>query len=120
MIRTAQQRCAAVAERAILVEPEVEIAPGVRLIHAPSDGPDHLCVEFTSGGERLICLGDAMHSHLEVTYPDWGGGVPEAAQTRRTLLERAGTTALVHGFHFPFPGVGRLAATLHGWRWQPL
>jgi glyoxylase-like metal-dependent hydrolase (beta-lactamase superfamily II) len=117
-IRFAQLQSSAIADQVILVEPDVDVASGVRLLLTPTDGPYHLCVEFTSDGERLICLGDALHSPLEVTHPDWGGGVEEAPQARRAILDRAGANALVQGFHFPFPGVGRLIATSSGWRWS--
>jgi len=119
-IRFAQQQGAVIADQVAFVEEELEIAPGVHVFQAPSDGPHHLCVEFVSGDQRLICVGDAMHSHLQVAHPDWGGGVSESPQTRRMLLERTGITGLLHGVHFPFPGVGRLIPTPAGWRWHSI
>jgi glyoxylase-like metal-dependent hydrolase (beta-lactamase superfamily II) len=115
--RFAQQQCLAIEDRIVLVDPEIEVLPGVRLIPTPGDTPHHICVEFSSGEQRLVCLADAMHNPIEVMYPDWGVGGAQAAQSRREILQRAGATALVHGFHFPFPGLGRLHPDANGWRW---
>ncbi len=45
---------------------------------------------------------------------------PEVVATRRSLLEWAATDqALVMAFHFPFPGLGRVAPEGEGWVWIP-
>lgn len=117
--RFARSQSLAIQDRTILVEPEVEIVPGVRLIPTPGDTPHHLCVEFSSGDQRLICLADTMHTPVEIRYPEWGVGGELAVQSRRQILERAGPNALLHGFHFPFPGLGRVYADSQGWNWRP-
>ena len=57
--------------------------------------------------------------HLE--QPGWYAGVdlaPEQAlETRRQLLERAvDARALVHVFHFAFPGLGRVVQQGEAWK----
>jgi glyoxylase-like metal-dependent hydrolase (beta-lactamase superfamily II) len=47
--------------RVALVDAEVEVAPGVRLIAAPGHTPGHVCVALTSGSEMGIYTGDLLH-----------------------------------------------------------
>lgn len=116
--RYEQERCMAVRHRVELVDPEVEIVPGVRIIPTPGETPHHIAVEFFSGSERLICVGDALTTPIDVDHPEW---IPEShLASNREILRRAGSTALVHGFHFPFPGLGRISADGDGWRWHEL
>ena len=42
-------------------------------------------------------------------------------RSRRMLLRRAvEENALIHAFHFPFPGVGYVREDGDGWRFEPL
>ena len=44
----------------------------------------------------------------------------DAAATKRRLLDRAAADhALVHAFHFPFPGLGHVRRHGGGWVWEP-
>ena len=46
---------------------------------------------------------------------------PGYANRGRLLLRRAAAeNALIHAFHFPFPGVGYVRAAGDGWRFEPL
>jgi glyoxylase-like metal-dependent hydrolase (beta-lactamase superfamily II) len=107
------------------VEPGDEVAPGVRVVDAAGHTPGHLAVEVAAGGERLLLVGDAASQpvlHLE--HPDWFAGSDNwpvrSVVSRRLLLDRAAAEdLLVATYHFPFPGLGRVAKEGDGWRWQP-
>jgi glyoxylase-like metal-dependent hydrolase (beta-lactamase superfamily II) len=107
------------------VTPEVEIAPGVRVLAAPGHTPGHLAVLIASDGQKLLNIGDAAVHPLHLEHPEWENGfdldAPRALATRRELLERAAAGQMrVMAFHFPFPSVGRVAARPEGgWVWSP-
>ncbi len=101
-----------------LVDAEVEVAPGVRLIAAPGHTPGHVCVALTSGSEMAIYTGDLLHHPAQFEHPEWSPGfdlLPEmSAESRRRILDeahRAGSLLLVA--HLPTPGIARPNAA--GW-----
>ena len=108
-----------------LLEGEAEIAPGVRAIPAPGHTPGHLAILITSQDCHLLHLGDAAVHPLHLEEPAWQNGFDwapaQAIATRRALLQRAGAANMqLMAFHFPFPSVGRVAATSQGgWSWTP-
>lgn len=108
-----------------LIEPDAEALPGITVLHAPGHTRHHVAIAATSRGAQLICLMDSTDSPIHVENPDWylaWDQLPEAApQTRRQLLRRAAEqNAIIHGFHFPFPGVGHIRQDGAGWRFEPL
>jgi len=67
----------------------------------------------------------AVHYIVGPEQPDWALGVEmdmaAAAATRRTLFSRAADEKLlVAGYHFPFPGVGRIIEQGSAWRFVPM
>jgi glyoxylase-like metal-dependent hydrolase (beta-lactamase superfamily II) len=97
-----------------------EIVSGVRYLHAPGHTPGHSVVVIESEGERLIFMADAFHLTAQVDNPLLVSDITDYPRqlvpaTRRRLIRLAvNTGALVAGTHFPFPGVGRIAATTSG------
>jgi glyoxylase-like metal-dependent hydrolase (beta-lactamase superfamily II) len=105
-----------------LVDDEGEPFGGVHYLPAPGHTPGHLAVELLSRGERLLFIADLVLHPLHVAHPDWYSVVDAdpvlVAQTRRALFAKAADEdCLVHAFHFPFPGLGRLHATSSGYSW---
>jgi glyoxylase-like metal-dependent hydrolase (beta-lactamase superfamily II) len=103
---------------------EAEVVPGVRALAAPGHTPGHLAVAVASAGAQLLYLADTVLHPIHVEEPDWYPVfdlLPEqAAATKRRLLDRAAADrALVHAFHFPFPGLGQVRAAGAGWTWEP-
>lgn len=95
------------------VDHEVEIVPGVLAVPASGHTPGHMALAISSGGEKLLCIADAMLHPIHVQHPEWYAVVDAAPQqvptTRRRLPKRAEMEkALVLGFHFPFPGLGHI------------
>jgi glyoxylase-like metal-dependent hydrolase (beta-lactamase superfamily II) len=108
-----------------LISGESEIVPGITAVPAPGHTPGHMAVSLASGREHLLCLSDAMLHPVHIEEPDWYAMIdfrPEmTVDTRYRLLKRAlNQNALVLGFHFPFPGLGRVVRTAERWRWQPI
>jgi glyoxylase-like metal-dependent hydrolase (beta-lactamase superfamily II) len=113
----------AIQPQVTLVEPECEIVPGVCLIPAPGHTRNHCAVEFASGTTRLLCVLDTMNHPLHIEHPEWSPQwdvLPEqSTSTRQALCARA-NGALVHSYHFPFPGLGYILPDGQHWRWQPI
>jgi glyoxylase-like metal-dependent hydrolase (beta-lactamase superfamily II) len=116
--RYAQRRCLAIQDHVELIEfTETEIVPGVHSIPTPGETPHHVAIEFASGRERFLCVGDALRNPFEFLHPGWG---PQHAESIEKLIQRVSSTALVHGYHFPFPGLGHLVSRGDSWHWQPV
>ncbi len=67
------------------------IAPGIDVVFTPGHTPGHLSLVVSSGTQRLLILGDAMHCALQMSEPQWNIAFdmdPEMARaTRARLLE---------------------------------
>jgi glyoxylase-like metal-dependent hydrolase (beta-lactamase superfamily II) len=108
-----------------LIERETEVVPGVRAVAAPGHTPGHMAVALVSSGEKLLYISDAALHAIHLEQPDWYAAVdvaPEQAlASRRRLAERAVTDrALVHAFHYPYPGLGHIVPQGDAWQWQPI
>lgn len=94
-----------------------EILPGIQAVAAFGHTPSHHAFQITSGGQTLLNTVDAIiHPVISVQRSDWYFGFdaqPDVAvETRRALLNRAASEGLLmFGYHFPFPGIGVVAAT---------
>ena len=105
--------------------PGQPIAPGVTPIALDGHTPGHVGYEIVSGKERLLDIGDIAHSSVvSLGKPEWTMGFDSdaalAKATRKATLARlAKDRELVFAPHFPFPGVGRIAADGEGYTWQP-
>src|SRR5262245_19266077 len=74
-----------------LVEQEAEVAPGVRLVHAPGHTPGHAAFLVGSGNRQLMISHDTAYvPALLAPHPDWQGVCDKegrlAVQKRRTIL----------------------------------
>lgn len=101
-----------------------EILPQVRTIDAAGHTPGHAAILLGSGTERVLCLGDCFYDRLQLSHPGWCTPwdiQPErAVRARRTLLAwAADEDLLVHAYHMPFPGLGRIRRRGEVFEWQP-
>ncbi len=107
------------------IAPGDEIAPGVTVVDAKGHTPGQLAVEVSSDGEGLLHIVDVAHvPEIHLTHPDWfmvADNWPAwSVTTRKTLFDRAADeNLLVASYHFPFPGLGRVAKDEIGWTWTP-
>jgi glyoxylase-like metal-dependent hydrolase (beta-lactamase superfamily II) len=118
------------AERLRLVEERVElvhtdgtcIAPGITTRATPGHTPGHMSLVISSGTERLLVLGDALHCPAQLTESEWQFFFDVdrdlASRTREALLREAdepGTSLLP--MHFPGMQAARLVAGQGARRW---
>lgn len=92
-----------------LVEEEVDVLPGVRLVPAPGHTPGHVAVVIISGSEGVLYLADAVLHEAQFEHPEWVtpmDAIPNlTVRTRRRLLEQAVRESRpVIGFHLAARG----------------
>jgi glyoxylase-like metal-dependent hydrolase (beta-lactamase superfamily II) len=107
-----------------LTEPG-QLTPEVELVAAPGHTPGHAMFRVTEGADKLLVIGDAVHSFaLQFPHPDWTMAYDvdpaRAVSTRRKLFQdaTAGATALA-AYHLPFPGLGHVRRAGSGYEWVP-
>lgn len=106
---------AALTERVELIDGEQTIAPGISIIPTPGHTPGHCSFLVTSGTERAVILGDAIHCPLQISHPEWAFAAdanPDAAKRarERLLRELDAPDTVVVGPHFPDAVFGRVLA----------
>lgn len=108
-----------------LVEDNAEVLPGIKMIPAPGHTPGNATVEISSGKDRLLCIGDIIHSQVEFTDPEhlvaFDVSPEQAINTRhRILSEIAEAGTPVFACHFQFPGLGYITRQEGVFHWKPL
>jgi glyoxylase-like metal-dependent hydrolase (beta-lactamase superfamily II) len=104
-----------------------EIVPGMRAIVTPGHTPGHTSYVVTSRtGRRLIVFGDAFHSPLQMTHPDWLSAADSDAAAvtsarSRLLAQLCEPDTLGFGFHFGDQPFGRFVVGATGEpAWEPV
>ena len=116
---------AAITPRVEPFAPGAQVTPSIRAVPLAGHTPGHSGYEIESGDDRLLYIGDAMHSSIiSVERPEWrniwDSDSAAAVATRQGLLERGvSATQRIYGVHFPFPGVGRFQRRDDGFVWVP-
>jgi glyoxylase-like metal-dependent hydrolase (beta-lactamase superfamily II) len=106
-------------------QPGAEVAPGVRSVAAFGHTPGMSMFEATSAGQTFTFVADLTNvPALFARNPDWAVtfdmDAKAARKTRREVFARVvANNSLVGGFHFPFPAIGRMAASGSGYAFQP-
>ena len=107
-----------------LIGDKTEIVPGIHAVAVPGHTPGHMAVSVASEGELLLHISDAAVHPVHIEHPDWRMDEIDpvrAVISRRLLIERAAAEkALVHIFHFPFPGLGHVIEIENAWQWKPI
>jgi glyoxylase-like metal-dependent hydrolase (beta-lactamase superfamily II) len=124
MFDAARDNLLPIREKFDLVEENAEVAPGVRLLPAYGHSPGNAMVGLSSGDDRLLCVGDLIHSQRELAEPAWYAFldvIPGPAEQLRSegIAEIAFSGVPVYACHFPFPGLGRFVYEGEALRWQP-
>ncbi len=115
----------AITPRVRTFEAGAVLAPGIKAVALDGHTPGHTGYEIASGSERLLYIGDAMHSSvISVQRPRWvnvwDSDSDAAVATRDRLLEQgAAGSRRIYAPHFPFPGLGRFQRRDDGFVWVP-
>jgi glyoxylase-like metal-dependent hydrolase (beta-lactamase superfamily II) len=125
LITVAHNNLLPLENRIDLLRLEGEIVPGIQAMAAPGHTPGHMCLVISSGGEELMYTSDVALHPVHMEQIEWYSAVdlvPERAlASRRRFLERAAAeSALVHGYHFPWPGLGHVCRVGDAFQWRPL
>ena len=113
-----------IAADVVLYEAGDEIVPGLTTLPAHGHTPGMASFLVHSGSDQLLLTSDlAYHPVVNVDRP-WRPGPDRdkdtALQSRRRIFDRAAADRLlVLGFHYPFPGLGRILKTDGGYAWVP-
>ncbi|MFJ6465811.1 MBL fold metallo-hydrolase [Streptomyces sp. NPDC091387] len=102
-----------------------EVFPGVTAWITPGHTAGHTSYTITSGGRRLVVIGDAMHSAVQVEHPEWQVLVDSrqdmAVKTRlRIIDELARPDTLGFSGHFADVLFGQVSTEGCRHRWEPL
>ena len=124
-LRCAHKNLPPIKGRLRLVNREMEILPGIKVIAAIGHTPGHMALAVSSRGEQLLYVSDAVLHPTPLERPEWHAAVefdPKQVQaTRRRIFKRAvAEKALVLAFHFPFPGLGHVSQSRDTWKWEPI
>lgn len=112
-------------DRIAFVEDEQEVLPGITAMATPGHTVGHTCFVIASGGESCLVIGDAAHhSVVSMRHPGWAFSFdtdPKAgAQSRVRVLDMLATDRMrVVGYHYPFPGIGRVGRKGDAFRYVP-
>ena len=105
---------------------EVEVAPSITAVDAHGHTPGHTAYLIESKGQRLLIVGDAVHSHAgQFARPEvaieFDSDKKKAVAARKKLFARAAKEKLaLAGMHLPFPGLGHVRAEGKGYAWVPV
>ncbi|WP_028747600.1 MBL fold metallo-hydrolase [Rhizobium mesoamericanum] len=112
-VEGARRDLSAIGDRVKLIDDGDEITQGMRVLATPGHTPGHLSVVLESDVPLIITI-DAISSEIvSFEHPDWSFGFDmdpaKARVTRKALLEQAvAENAKLLGFHWTYPGVGRI------------
>jgi len=106
-----------------LIDGEVEVVPGIRVLAAPGHTPGYTVIEISSDGEKLLYIGDLIYDPKDIQDSEWYSvfdfDPKQVVITRKIIFERAVTNeALLMATHVPFPGLGRISIQPGGWVWR--
>jgi len=104
--------------------PGAELVKGVvKAVDIKGHTPGHSGYEITSGTDKILYIGDAMHSSvISVQKPDWpmnfDADQKVGAKSRADLdAQLAASGERVYAVHFPFPGIGKIVKDGETYKW---
>ena len=102
-----------------------EIAPGILPLATTGHSIGHTSYVVSSGKNTIYVQSNVTNNpDLFARHPDWGGSFDQdpnaAVATRRKVYDMlVAEKLLVQGFHYPFPGLGRVEKADTGYRVVP-
>ncbi|NUU02708.1 MBL fold metallo-hydrolase [Herbaspirillum robiniae] len=105
---------------------EAELSPGIRAYQSAGHTPGHVGYLIESQGNQLMVIGDIIHV-AAIQFQDPTVTISfdsDSAQAEKERIKEftriADGKILFAAAHVPFPGLGRLKAEQHGFRWIPV
>jgi glyoxylase-like metal-dependent hydrolase (beta-lactamase superfamily II) len=122
---TTREILAALAPRVRTVTDGEEVFPGVQVTLTPGHTAGHTAYVITSGRQRLIAFGDALHSPIQVDHPGWSAASDHdpdlsADFRHRLVADLAEPNTIGFGTHFADVVFGRVRPGSNGPAWQPV
>lgn len=107
-----------------LYEAGRDIVPGLTPIAAAGHTPGMAAFLVHAGNDQLLLTADLAYHPVVNIERSWRPGPDrdkDAALAARTRIfdQAAADRTLVLGFHYPFPGLGRMLKTACGYAWVP-
>ncbi len=98
-----------------------DLLDGVSTIAVPGHTPGQIAVKVESAGETLVYTSDVIAHPIHLERPDWNivsdADRAQALATRAALLGQAAEQGWwLFVYHFPFPGICRIARDGDHWR----
>ena len=91
-----------------VIEGDIDLGHGVRILAAPGETPGHQCVRVESEGQAAYLVGDMIHHAGEVAHPgfmvDWADQATNVASRRKIFEAAADEAALMIASHIPQAG----------------
>lgn len=108
----------------VLYEAGDEILPGLTTIAAFGHTPGMVAFLVQSGSAQVLLTADLAYHPVINIDQSWRPGPDRdqeaAARSRNRVFDQAAADKmLVLGFHYPFPGLGRILRTDTGFAWVP-
>lgn len=111
----------AISDRVTLVDDGDEIVPGLRVLATPGHTAGHISLELEGDNPLIITVDASASEVVSMQHPEWSFGFDmdpkTAVKTRRILLDQAvSKDAKLLGFHWTYPGVGRIERNGNAYR----
>lgn len=124
-VEIARKQLLPLRDRMELIERDTEVRPGIFALLAAGHTPGHMVVKIGSQGGQLLYVADLVLSPIALEHPEWHSkyelDVAASQATKRRMLARAADERmLVYAMHFPWPGLGHVAAAGDHWTWRPV
>lgn len=117
----ARSNFVAIGERLTMVKPGEAVVNGIEIVATPGHTGGHISLSL-AGADGLLISGDALTNPIvSFEHPDWRFGFDAdhetAVQTRKVLLDRFARTATrLLGYHWRYPGIGKVDRVSDGYR----
>ena len=103
--------------------PGDELLPGIEAIDLSGHTIGQCGLRIRSEAQTLFVLADAIHQPFQFVAPQLSPGVDsdptQSSHSRQSLVDHAlKEKALVLGYHFPYPGLGRIVMGDEGVEWE--
>lgn len=119
------QKLSPLENRMTFITSDIEVIPGIGLIHTPGHTAGHLSIHIHSDDRDLLLASDILNDPSALKYlPSYIRAEVSPKQgfetRKRFVQEAADKSALLFVCHYPFPGIGQIVKKENTWKWVPL